>query len=95
MFNILSAKISLQEMLLLKSLEPKGANLSIHPSEVFSQDYITFVLIAFNEGKPFLQAGSLKKAIKKSKKTLAKMLADFSGNKFISIEVNKDVDYVN
>lgn len=82
MFNILSKTITPQEMLLLKSLEPIGANLSVRPLEIFSPMYIEMVIDAFEVGRPFLDAGSLKKAINASKLKLSEMLSDYSGNKF-------------
>ena len=84
MFNILSKTVTPQEMLLLKSLEPDGANLSIHPEKIFSENYIIIVLIAFNEGKPFLNQGSLRKAIKSAKSLLSKMINDYTPDKFLS-----------
>ena len=90
MFNILSKTITPQEMLLLKSLEPQGANLSAHPSEIFSQDYIVCVIEAFNEGKAFLDNGNLKKAIKFSKLKLSELLSDLVGKQSANTEVNHD-----
>ena len=84
MFNILSKTITPQEMLLLKSLEPIGANLSVRPLEIFSSRYIEMVIDAFEVGRPFLDAGSLKKAIKTSKSKLSEMLSDYAGTKFTS-----------
>lgn len=75
MFNILSKTITPQEMLLLKSLEPHGANLSAHPSEIFSEGYIASVIAAFETGRGFLEKGNLKKAIKSSKAKLSELLS--------------------
>ena len=88
MFNILSKTVTPQEMLLLKSLEPQGANLSSHPSEIFSQDYIFCVIEAFNEGKSFLDKGNLKKAIKFSKSKLSELLSDLVDKQCVETEVN-------
>lgn len=90
MFNILSKTVTPQEMLLLKSLEPQGANLSAHPSEIFSQDYIFCVIEAFGEGKAFLDNGNLKKAIKFSKLKLSELLFDLVGKQSANTEVNHD-----
>ncbi|OGT47009.1 MAG: hypothetical protein A3E82_01955 [Gammaproteobacteria bacterium RIFCSPHIGHO2_12_FULL_38_11] len=76
MFNILSKTITPQEMLLLKNLEPQGANLSTHPSEVFSESYIACVATAFETGREFLAKGNLKKAIKSSKDKLSELLIE-------------------
>lgn len=61
MFNILSKSITPQEMLLLKSLEPQGANLSVHPADIFSESYIACVISAFEIGRELLEKGNLKK----------------------------------
>lgn len=90
MFNILSKPLAPQEMLLLKSLEPQGANLSAHPSEIFSEDYISCVIEAFNEGKAFLDNGNLKKAIKFSKLKLSELLSNLVGKQSANIGVNHD-----
>ena len=90
MFNILLKTITPQEMLLLKSLEPKGANLSAHPLEIFSQDYIICVIEAFNEGKTFLDNGNLKKAIKFSKLKLSELLSNLVDKQFAKTEVSHD-----
>ncbi|OGT34037.1 MAG: hypothetical protein A3C44_04355 [Gammaproteobacteria bacterium RIFCSPHIGHO2_02_FULL_39_13] len=90
MFNILSKTVTPQEMLLLKSLEPQGANLSVRPSEIFSQDYIFCVIEAFNEGKSFLDNGNLKKAIKFSKSKLSELLSDLTDKQSVNSEVSHD-----
>lgn len=84
MFNILSKTITPQEMLLLKSLEPQGANLSAHPNDVFSERYIACVITAFETGKALLEKGNLKKAIKSSRAKLSELL--------INSEVDHDAD---
>ena len=90
MFNILSKSITPLEKLLLRRLEPRGADLLVPPSEIFSQDYISCVIEAFNEGKFFLDAGSLRKAVKFSKLKLAKLLADLGDGIPKNTEVNHD-----
>lgn len=88
MFNILSKTITPQEMLLLKSLEPQGANLSVYPADVFSESYIACVITAFETGRTLLEKGNLKKAIKISKATLSELLIELVN----SSEVDHDAD---
>ena len=88
MFNILSKTITPQEMLLLKNLEPLGANLSVHPALIFSENYIAYVVAAFETGKRFLEAGNLKKAIKSSKAKRIALLIKLVN----SSEVDHDAD---
>lgn len=88
MFNILSKPITPLEKLLLRRLEPRGTDLLVPPLEVFPHDYILCVIEAFNEGKSFLDAGSLRKAVKFSKLKLAALLTDHAAN----TGVNHDED---
>lgn len=88
MFNILSKTVTPQEILLLKSLEPQGANLSVHPTDIFSESYIACVITAFETGREFLEKGNLKKAIKLSKAKLSELLIELVN----SSEADHDAD---
>jgi hypothetical protein len=76
MFNILSKSVTPQEMLLLKSLEPQGANLSAHPTDIFSESCIACVISAFEIGRELLEKGNLKKAIRLPKARLSELLIE-------------------
>ena len=75
MFNILNKNLEPTELLLLKSLEPRGVNMAIQPDKVFSEDYISYVWSAFNAGKVYLEKGGLQKAIASAKHKLNSLLA--------------------
>jgi len=75
MFNILNKNLEPTELLLLKSLEPRGVNMAIQPDKIFSEDYISYVWSAFNAGKVYLEKGGLQKAIASAKHKLNSLLA--------------------
>jgi len=89
MFNILSKTITPQEMLLLKSLEPQGANMSAHPTDIFSEGYIACVIAAFEAGREFLEKGNLKKAIKSAKAKLSELLIEPANNSEVDHNANE------